>query len=326
MKIVFFESSPLWIHGLPGGFKDEGHEIKISGPLTPESIHTILSEFRPDLAFTMGCGQEQMDSKPIWIKTAVRSYDIPLIYWSVEDPAYTRVWSLPFIKKLQPDFVFSICPDIIPVFKKFGIKAAHLDFAYQPDIHFPAVEQKDPEFPIAVVANAYPHIFNKFPQMKYRLETINTLIKPLIRANIPIAFHGKDWDKSNSFLGLDIPSDWLHGYVPYREATKVYHSSEIILGLQNYPYQLSQRTYEILGSGGCLLTQNSPAVNQLFTAGKELITSSSSEQTVERVHYLLANPSVREEMRNKGRLAVQDHTYRHRARYIIDMLVKEHIL
>ena len=37
-------------------------------------------------------------------------YNNPLIYWAVEDPAYTDIWSIPLVKRMKPDFVFTICP------------------------------------------------------------------------------------------------------------------------------------------------------------------------------------------------------------------------
>jgi len=30
MRILFLESHPMWIHGLPNGFRDLGHEVMVS--------------------------------------------------------------------------------------------------------------------------------------------------------------------------------------------------------------------------------------------------------------------------------------------------------
>ena len=53
-------------------------------------------------------------------------------------------------------------------------------------------------------------------------------------------------------LGVEIPKDWIRGYIDYTDANKIYSASDIILGLQNLPTQLTQRTYEVLGLGGFL--------------------------------------------------------------------------
>jgi spore maturation protein CgeB len=34
MRVLFLENHPMWIHGLPNGFKHAGHEVLISGHLT----------------------------------------------------------------------------------------------------------------------------------------------------------------------------------------------------------------------------------------------------------------------------------------------------
>lgn len=30
MRVLFLESHPMWIHGLPNGFRDAGHKVKVS--------------------------------------------------------------------------------------------------------------------------------------------------------------------------------------------------------------------------------------------------------------------------------------------------------
>lgn len=60
------------------------------------------------------------------------------------------------------------------------------------------------------------------------------------------------------YLGKNIPEDWLHGYIHYLEARKVYNSADIVVGIQNHLTQLTQRIYEILGAGGFLLTADTP--------------------------------------------------------------------
>lgn len=56
MKILFLESHPMWIYGLPNGFRDAGHQVLVSGPLTKENLPNMIKEFSPDLIFSMGWG------------------------------------------------------------------------------------------------------------------------------------------------------------------------------------------------------------------------------------------------------------------------------
>lgn len=82
----------------------------ISGPLTEKNIPKIINEFKPDMAITIGWGVENTPIKQQWIRKYVHEAKVPLVYWAVEDPAYTEIWSLPLIKNIQADFVFTLSP------------------------------------------------------------------------------------------------------------------------------------------------------------------------------------------------------------------------
>ncbi|PGM64850.1 peptigoglycan-binding protein LysM [Bacillus cereus] len=325
MRILFLESSQIWMNNLPRGFQVNGHNVLISGPLKKETLPKILDEFQPDFAISIGWGMEQTKEKQDLIKEQMKRTRIPLIYWAVEDPAYTEVWSIPLVKRMQPDFVFTICPQTIETYKKLGVPSAHLDFGFEETIHCPVQQYSNYRSKIAVVANAYPHILEQYPN-HFRRQAINVLIRPLIERNIRIDFWGKDWEKMNSFFGFDIPHEWIHGHLPYTEANKVYNSSDIMIGLQNYPNLLTQRTYEILGSGGFLITMNTPGVRSLFQPGKELITSSSPEETVQLINYYLKHSEKRKFIQEQGNAAVQIHSYQVRAKHIIDTLIEQGIV
>ena len=81
---------------------------------------------------------------------------------------------------------------------------------------------------------------------------------------------GRYWDEMDHIIGRKIPDEWIHGYLPYTEANKVYSSADIVLGVQNHLTQVTQRTYEVLGSGGILLTNDTPEIRRLFQPGKIL--------------------------------------------------------
>lgn len=320
MRMLFLESHPMWIHGLPNGFRDAGHEVMISGPLTEDNVPQMIKDFQPDLIITMGWGPENTSlKKQEWIHENVHATRIPHIYWATEDPTHTTSFTLPYLKKVQPDFVFTICPSSVKKYKELGIKAAHLDFAYHSSVNYPTNYPDIFKSRISVVANAYPNKMKMYPH-HYRHQSMKTLIQPLLQKNIRIDFYGKYWDQMEPFLGIPIPEDWIHGYIPYTEANKIYNSADIIIGLQNHPTQLTQRIYEILGSGGFLITNNTPEIHRLFKSGKDLITSSSPEETLQWVQYYLEHPKLRRLIQKQGNKSVKKHTYRHRAEYILGIL------
>lgn len=325
MRILFLESSQIWIYALPQGFKDAGHQVMISGPLTAKNIPQMISEFQPNLIVTIGWGIENNQQKQEWIKKYIYEAGIPLIYWAVEDPAFTETWSLPLIRRMQPDFVFSISAASVDLYRQQGIKAAYMDFGYHSSVHSPVEAHSQYQCSIAVVANAYPDILNKYPN-HYRLTSLYALVRPLLQKNIRIDFWGRDWESMQAILGVDIPKEWIHGFLPYKEARYVYNSADIILGLQNYTFQVTQRTFEILASGGVLLTNDTPGVSALFEPGKDLIVTSSPEETVKKVQYYLDSPEKRELIANQGRIAVGKYSYRNRADYILKVLFEQGVL
>jgi len=250
-------------------------------------------------------------------------YKIPLIYWATEDPDHTQRFSLPLIQRVLPDYVFSICNETVVFYKKLGIQASPLPFAYHSSIHYRTPVDSTYQTTMAVVANAYPQYIMAHPD-GFRSKSLKILLIPLLKQGMRVDFWGRYWEQMNTIIGFDIPRPWIHGYVPYTEANKIYSSADIVIGLQNS--QLTQRTYEILGSEGFLLTNDTPPVRELFQNGRDLIVSSSPEETIELVEYYLSHPQAREKIRRQGKSAVDQHTYKHRAGYIMKTLTEHKVL
>lgn len=81
-----------------------------------------------------------------------------------------------------------------------------------------------------------------------------------------------------------------------------------------------------MGSGGFLLTSDTPEVRRLFTPGKELVISSSPEQTVELVRHYLKEGAERNQISQLGQKAVSTHTYQYRALEMLQILKEEKII
>lgn len=321
MRILFLESNPKWIDGLPNGFSDLGHEIMISGPLTNDNLPCMLTKFKPHIIFLTGWTSENQYR----IKQYIKPSGIPLIYWATEDPGYTKTFTLPLIRRLSPDFIFTICNEMVNDYTALGFKAAHMDFGYHESVHHPTESDHSYKCKVAVVANGYVR-FLKRNSHSFRLKSIQTLITPVLKTEIPVHFWGFEWQQMNPFVGCDIPSNWIHGHLYYPDAYKVYNSADIVIGIQNCTYQVTQRTYEVLGSKGLLLTSDTPAIRNLFTPGQDLIVSATPEETLKLVRYYLNNPTERERIRAQGHQTVTIHNYRQRADYIIRVLKEHNIL
>ncbi|QXE18944.1 glycosyltransferase [Clostridium sp. 001] len=321
----FFLGGNIWRYTLPEGLIEAGHEVEIVEPFSEENVKNKILKFKPDLSMSIGWGTEQRIKNQLIMRQCVKTAKLPHVYWSIEDPAYTFIFSLPLIQRLQPDFVFSISNSTVDFYRKMGIKAAYMDFGFSPKIHKYTQCDENYKASISLVANAYPNVLKNYPD-HYRRISMETLIVPLLKNNIRIDFWGNNWDKVKSYVKCDIPKEWIHGHIPYKDANKVYCSSKIVLGLQNYPDQLTQRTYEILASGGFLLTSNTAAVRQLFKSGRELAASSSPEKTLSLVRYYLNNSRERKRIADCGKRSVLGNSYKDRAEYMIKILKNYHII
>jgi spore maturation protein CgeB len=309
----------MWKYGLPKGFEDIGHKTLFLNPLKENNIKNTILKFNPNLIIAVGFIDKISAEKIFYMLKEFIKPKIPLVYWATEDPHYIDSFSLPLINILKPDFIFTICISSVDSYKKLGLEAAHMDFGYHRKIHYKTDKNILYKSSLAVVANAYPNILTAYPH-HYRNESLNILLTSLIRENLRVDFWGRAWNRMKPILGYDISSEWIHGYIPYKHAHKIYSSADIIIGLQNYPFQLTQRTYEILGSGGFLLTCDTPAVRSLFKPGEDLAVSSSPQETLKLVKYYLKNPDERKKISINGNNAVKGHCYKYRAEQIIKIL------
>ncbi|MFP4698259.1 MAG: glycosyltransferase [Eubacteriales bacterium] len=324
MKIYCLESHPVFAYSLPKGLESLGHEVKYSGNIELEKLVKTIKTFKPDLLLMLGWSKEHRKNK-LKIVSACRQYfNIPIVYWATEDPTHMPYFTLPLIKILKPSYVFSICKDSVEKYRKIGILSSHLDFGYEPSVFYtkPEMEKK---YDITLVANAYPELFNS-NKNHFRKNSFNQLIIPILEKGLRIDFFGRKWEDLSEVLELDIPKEWIHGYIPLLELNDIYNKSKIILGLQNHKTQVTQRTYEVLGAGGFFITNNTLAVNEHFKPGEHLITVNDESEVIKKVEYYLTNDQEREIIKKKGNLEVENHTYKERAKVFIDLLEKNNII
>lgn len=325
MRILFLESGNLWPHTLPQGFRDLGHDILISGPLNNENLPRMIGEFEPDFIITIGWGPEHTTEKQNLVRKCLDKSKVPLIYWAVEDATFTEEFTLPLIRRMRPNYVFTLCPETAAFYNKIGIKSSVLNFGYHPSVHKPVKPDFNYFASVAVVANAYPDVLDRYPD-HYRKTSLDTLIRPFLEKDIRVDFWGDNWDLMNSYFEMEIPEDWIHKRIDYKNANLIYNTATIIIGLQNYSHIVTQRTFEILGSGGFLLTMDTPGVNHLFTPGEDLIVSSTPEKTLELFEYYITRQEERLKVIDNAKRKVFEHSYTERAKNILEVLHEEGII
>ncbi|WP_127548200.1 glycosyltransferase [Paenibacillus amylolyticus] len=323
-RILFLEKHPMWIYGLPKGFEKLGHKVKICA--TDQHAARTIRSFKPDLIIAMGwTPSNSTPEKQRLIARLVQASNAPLIYWSTEDPGYTDVFSLPLIRRTRPAFVFSIHRPTVQRFRKLAISAAHLDFGSDPDTHRRSKQVKKYRGNAALVANGYSKLYREKPE-HYRFKSVQRLMNPFLEKDLKVDIYGRDWNKMKKLFNRNVPAKQIHGYLPYKEAVKVYNSVDFVIGPQNAEDRLTQRTYEILSSGGLLITDDTPEVRRWFRPGKDLLVSSSERETRKLIAKYLRSPQKRERIRDNAVKVAAQHSYKKRAAYILRTLTKKGII
>ncbi len=79
------------------------------------------------------------------------------------------------------------------------------------------------------------------------------------------------------------------------------------------PSQIKGRTFEVPGSGGFLLTEAVPHLEEYFVPGREIGVFTDTNDLIEQVDHWLRNPAQRSAVAEAGyRRALAEHTYDHR--------------
>lgn len=319
----------MWTYGLPWGFRKLGHEVRIVKAVKKDFLPEVMKTFKPDLLVTVGWIYEYM--KP-WkreiIRKTARKYGCVHAYWATEDITWFERWSLPLVKEIQPDVVFTINAECISSYQKLGIPAFPLDFGYNSEFEGVLQKPKLPQYTwdLALVANSY-QIWDK-PQ-NFRYKSAKILMQPLIQKNYKFVIYGTGWEQAPWFKKA-APQVHFLGELPFADAFPVYRSAKIILNPQNegrYKTQVTSRTFEIMGSGGFQLTIRTPAVARLFKDRQHLVMSRSPEETLRLVDYYLTEEKERLKIAACGQAEVlKKHTYDQRAAYLLNCLASLNLL
>ncbi len=172
-----------------------------------------------------------------------------------------------------------------------------------------------------------------YPELTYK-----SLIYSLAKEVVPIqrkayiqalTSKGKQVDIYGNKLWGEIDDAYLsyHGMAELsQERPHIYQHSKINLNLTRF-YALNAipgRVFDILGSGGFVMTNYSPVIEECFEIDKEIVCFESADELIEKVQYYLENPIERKEIALRGYQRVwKDHTIRNRLKMMISKLKKD---
>jgi spore maturation protein CgeB len=130
--------------------------------------------------------------------------------------------------------------------------------------------------------------------------------------------------------GLDFQGDAgtarILGDVPFNLFARAISAARVNLNITRRPHATvsgssTARPFELASSGAAIVSNPHEGIERWFDAGRELVLVESAEEAVAAYRELVADPAQAEEMGRRARERVLDeHTYAHRARRLLDLV------
>lgn len=282
-------------------FESIGHQVYHLDKITEDTMNDAIRIFQPEAAVDMGWDAVHVPGQISILRNFAKNHGIYRVYFADEDWFHFYDWSKRYVQLSSPDFVFTRSPSCIMQYEKLGIKSAYLDVGSNAIIHRPVAP--DPAFAcdVVVIANA---------QLGYdifRRKSIGDLVVPLFDQSYQTMIWGRGWGQATEVFGRSPAPQMIRGMVPYHKTAKLYNSAKISISIQTVEDQLSNRTYDILSSGGFMLTSDTQAVREKLTPGVHCEVSGSPEETLEKISYYLANEGARLRIAKAGYELAREH-------------------
>jgi hypothetical protein len=208
------------------------------------------------------------------------------------------------------DLVLSNSEGGIPRLLELGARRAEAVFwAADPELFAPAQVEKEHD------------VFFYGYGDKFRREWMGELVgEPSRRLpDVSFALGGRD------FRG-DVGSARVVGDVPFNVFPHAISSARVNLNLTRsahatVPMSSTCRPFELAACGAAIVSNPHEGIERWFEPGSELLVVSNADEAVAAYEQLLDDPAQAHEMGRRARERVLDeHTYAHRARQVLDLL------
>ena len=156
---------------------------------------------------------------------------------------------------------------------------------------------------------------------KFRRDWMKALVGEPSRAlpDVDFSLGGRD------FLG-DTGRARLVGDVPFPSFPRAISAARVNLCITRRSHATvyassSCRPFELASAGAAIVANPYDGIERWFEPGSELIVAADADEAIAAYRTLLDDPAQAEEMGRRARERVLDeHTYRHRARQVLDLL------
>lgn len=122
----------------------------------------------------------------------------------------------------------------------------------------------------------------------------------------------------------NLPFTTVHGPIDYlSEMPQIFYDSSINLNMTipNIKTGIPLRVWDILGSGGFVLSNYQPEFDEFFKAGETLDIFEEEEELLDKTAFYLKNDSLRRKIAKQGlELVTKEHTYKIRLTKLFEIL------
>jgi glycosyltransferase involved in cell wall biosynthesis len=278
-------------------------------------LDALVARERPDAVVVFTVPMAHLRGIPTYLR---ERYGVPVVFYDGDAPM-----SLPEFGGMDTgfnwyhdadpseyDLLLSNSEGALPRLRELGAKRAEaLFWAADPDFFAPQPVDKD--------ADVFFYGYGD----KFRREWMEAMVGAPSRAlpDADFALGGRDFqgDTGNARLIGDVPFNAFAGAISAarinlcitrRSHATVYASSTC-------------RPFELASAGATIISNPYSGIERWFEPGSELLVVSTADEATEAYRALLADPAQAEELGRRARERVLDeHTYRHRARQLLELV------
>jgi glycosyltransferase involved in cell wall biosynthesis len=278
-------------------------------------LEALVERERPDAVIVFTVPMSHLRGVP----TALRErFDVPIVFYDGDAPM-----SLPEFGGMDTgfnwyhdadpseyDLVLSNSEGAVPRLLDLGARRVETVF-WGADPEFFAPQPVDKEYDV---------LFYGYGD-KFRREWVRAMIGEPSRAlpDADFALGGRD------FQG-DVGGARLIGDVPFNTFARAISAARVNLCITRRSHATvyassSCRPFELASSGAAVVSNPYEGIERWFEPGSELLVVNDADEATAAYRDLLADPAQAEELGRRARERVLDeHTYRHRARQVIDLI------
>jgi spore maturation protein CgeB len=286
-------------------------------PKWKRHLRQILSkEADFDLLFLMSIPLNHITGIPTSIR---KEFGIPVVYYDGDMPTilpkYTisRGFKFNYYEGADPseyDAFLTNSAGVIPDLEAMGARNVHaLHYGIDPDLVTPAAMEQD----IDIAFFGYGSDFRE--EWMEKMITIPSREMP----DVSFAVAGGNF-------AMDLGNAKMIGDLSYSQWRKFCCRSKINLNITRWSHtnvfaSSTSRPFELAAFGSCIVSQPYNGIEQWFDIGKEMYVVESAGQAIDVYRRLLADKEERDTAgRNARQRILKEHTFRHRAAQLIDIV------